>query len=133
MQFTYLGLSLHICSVIYCYYLLSIACHILYAVLRHFHAQVVISCVLSSCSRLLNKLVSPLGVWLTSSPAGTPGMESAVNEHDETAPVQQLHFPQSCIFFLCDTKGSGIVFIFGRAIPFFSSFLHTWYYKYSTL
>lgn len=38
-----------------------ITCHILYAVIRHFHAQVVISCVLSSCSRLLNKTSPPIG------------------------------------------------------------------------
>lgn len=36
-----------------------VACNILFAVIGHFHAQVVVSCVLSSCSRLLNKTSIP--------------------------------------------------------------------------
>lgn len=83
MHFT-MTLSFKICYAIYmfgavtahlfCYMLLLpfifMACHILYAVIRHFHAQVVISCVLSSCSRLLNKTSPPIG----SVPDSPPGI-----------------------------------------------------------
>lgn len=50
------------CTFSYCILLLPlclVACNILFAVIRHFHAQVVVSCVLSSCSRLLNKTSIP--------------------------------------------------------------------------
>lgn len=52
----------------YCILLLPldlIARHILFAVIRHFHAQVVVSCVLSSCSTLLNKNSSLPGMCPT--------------------------------------------------------------------
>lgn len=51
-----------LCTFSYCILLLPpclVACNILFAVIRHFHAQVVVSCVLSSCSRLLNKASIP--------------------------------------------------------------------------
>lgn len=51
-----------LCTFSYCILLLPpclVACNILFAAIRHFHAQVVVSCVLSSCSRLLNKASIP--------------------------------------------------------------------------
>ena len=64
-----------------------IGCHILYAIIRHFHAQVVISSVLSSCSGLLNKTSTRPGSgpdWLPAS-ARTAALELPENEHREPA------------------------------------------------
>lgn len=112
-------------------------CHILYAVIRHFHAQVVVSCVLSSCLRLLNKTSAPIGsvpdclacifrnCWLGI--GGESTMWGCVGPG--------ALFP-SPISSSCVTQRKGeIILISGRGILAFfsSSFPCTWHYKRGTL
>lgn len=126
MRFTGFGLSLttHLFSYILLLPFILIACHILYAVIRHFHAQAVISCVLSSCSRLLNKTSSPIGSvpdWL---PCICRNRWHGVGYEWtwRVCPDPVTSFPNPVSSSWVTQRKGEIVLISGRAIPFFFFF-----------
>ena len=132
--YTFWTVNAHLFCCILLLPFLLIAWHILYAIIRHFHAQVVVSCVLSSCSKLLNKTSPPVrsvrdclrcvfrNLWLG---AGCEWTHAAWSQSLFLSPV-----PASCV----TQETWNNIYFWQRHIIFFpSSFLYTWHYKHWTL
>lgn len=125
-----------LCTFSYCILLLPlclVACNILFAVIRHFHAQVVVSCVLSSCSRLLNKTSIPTRNVSECFPisVGLLAWNWHPNEQGRLCTYSSYGFQFSYLYLKQKRKMKKRIPIFGLSVT--SSYIHILHVKHTEL